>query len=116
MEAGAVVGTPRGHHRDVLRVERRGRGEGRVRMRRVRVSRVRVTRTGVRTHRRRGAARVAGERVMRRVCLDSVLPGRRLLPSGKIENYYLYILLDLRFFFLIDVYVYHAGEGEVGKE
>lgn len=84
LEAGAVVGAPRGHHRDVLRVKGRGRCEGGVRMSRVRVSRVRMTRTSVRTHRRRGAARVAGERVMRRVRLHPVLPGRRLLPSGRI--------------------------------
>lgn len=85
LEAGAVVGAPRGHHCDVLRVKgcSRGRGESRVRMSRVRVSRVRMTRTGVRTHRRRGAARVAGERVMRRVCLHPVLPGRRLLPCRR---------------------------------
>lgn len=103
LEAGAVVGAPRGHHRDVLRVKgcSRGRGESRVRMSRVRVSRVRMTRTSVRTHRRRGAARVAGERVMRRVCLHPVLPGRRLFPSGKINpniNHHKYILIVRTFF------------------
>lgn len=80
LKSGAVVGAPRGHHRDVLRVERRGRGEGRMGVRRVRMPGVRVAGTGVRPHRRRGAARVSGERVMR-VRFHSVLPGRRLLPS-----------------------------------
>lgn len=97
LETGAVVGAPRGHHRDVLRVKGRGRGEGRVWMSRVRVPRVRMTRASVRTHRRRGAARVAGERVMRRVCLHPVLPGRRLLPSGERKIYRnLSIIIDIQ--------------------
>jgi len=51
-----------------------------VRVRRMRMTRVRMSGPSVRAHRRRGAARVAGERVMRRVRLYPVLPGRRLLP------------------------------------
>lgn len=80
LEAGAVVGPPGRHHRDVRRVERRG-CQGGMRVRRVRVPRVRVTVPRVRPHPRCGAARVTGERVVRRVRLHSVLPGCRLLPS-----------------------------------
>lgn len=84
MKTSAIIGrAPRGHHRDILCIERRGRGrgEGRMRMRRMRMSRMRMARSSVRPHRRRGTARMTGERVMRRIRLHSVLPGRRLLPS-----------------------------------
>lgn len=47
----------------------------------MRMSRMRMAGSSMRPHRRRGTARVTGERVMRRIRLHSVLPGRRFLPS-----------------------------------
>jgi hypothetical protein len=92
LKSSSVVGSPGGHHGDVLGVKGGGRGEARVRVSGVRMGRVRmrmrVRVAGMRTHggggsrsRGRGSARVAGERVVRGVRLHAMLPrGRGLLP------------------------------------
>lgn len=90
LESSAVVGPPRGHHRDVLGVEGRGRGRGGET--RVWVSGVRVTRMGmsrgrrvsrcrcVGRHSRGRATRVSCQGGMVGVSVNSVLPRRRLIP------------------------------------
>lgn len=89
LESSSVVSAPGGHHGDVLGVEgcRGGGCEARVRVSGVRMGRMWVRVSRVRTHRGGGcgcscgAARVAGERVVGRVRLDSMLPrGCCLLP------------------------------------
>lgn len=92
LKSSSIVGSPGGHHGDVLGVKGGGRGEARVRVSGVRMGRVRmrmrVRVAGMRTHggggsrsRGRGSARVAGERVVRGVRLHAMLPrGRGLLP------------------------------------
>jgi hypothetical protein len=92
LKSSSIVGSPGGHHGDVLGVKGGGRGEarmrvsgvrmGRVRMRmRVRVARMRTHGGGGSRSRGRGSARVASERVVRGVRLHAMLPrGRGLLP------------------------------------
>lgn len=105
MKSGSVVGTPGGHHGDVLRVKGGGRGRGEARVRvagmrmgrvrvrvwvRVRVARVRAHRGSGGSGRGRGPACVPRERVMGRVRFHPMLPrGRRcssLLPSKQISS------------------------------